>query len=50
MHDNDKAFHRAVDGGGTEMLAPQDYPGGRFAVVSDPQGAVFGPMKMEQSS
>lgn len=50
VDDVDKAFKAAVDGGGTEMLAPQDYAGGRFAIVSDPQGAVFGLMKMEQSS
>jgi predicted enzyme related to lactoylglutathione lyase len=24
------------------MVAPQDFPGGRFAIVADPQGAVFG--------
>ena len=24
------------------MLPPSDFPGGRFAIVSDPQGAVFG--------
>jgi hypothetical protein len=31
--------------GGTEMLAPDDFPGGRFAILSDPQGAVFGLLK-----
>jgi predicted enzyme related to lactoylglutathione lyase len=29
------------------MLAPQDFPGGRFAILSDPQGAVFGLLKMK---
>jgi predicted enzyme related to lactoylglutathione lyase len=27
------------------MMAPDDYPGGRFAILSDPQGAVFGLLK-----
>jgi predicted enzyme related to lactoylglutathione lyase len=30
------------------MLAPQDFPGGRFAIVQDPQGAAFGLLKMQQ--
>jgi predicted enzyme related to lactoylglutathione lyase len=24
------------------MLPPQDFPGGRFSILSDPQGAAFG--------
>jgi uncharacterized protein len=48
VDDVDKAFKKAVDGGGAEMLAPQDMPGGRFAIVSDPQGASFGLLKMQQ--
>jgi predicted enzyme related to lactoylglutathione lyase len=27
------------------MVAPQDFPGGRFSIVSDPQGASFGLLK-----
>jgi predicted enzyme related to lactoylglutathione lyase len=27
------------------MLPPQDFPGGRFAIVSDPQGASIGLLK-----
>lgn len=46
--DVDKAFEKAVESGGHEMLAPQDFPGGRFAIVSDPQGAAFGLLKMQQ--
>jgi len=35
--------HRtALEAGATEMLAPHDFPGGRFAILSDPQGATFG--------
>jgi len=46
----DKAFDKVIKEGGKEMLAPQDMPGGRFAIVSDPQGASFGLLKMEQPS
>jgi predicted enzyme related to lactoylglutathione lyase len=28
------------------MLPPRDFPGGRFAIVGDPQGAAFGLLKM----
>jgi predicted enzyme related to lactoylglutathione lyase len=45
----DKAFEKAVQLGGREMVPPQDFPGGRFAIVSDPQGAVFGLMSSAQS-
>lgn len=40
--DVDGAFRKALDLGGREMVAPQDFPGGRFAIVADPQGAAFG--------
>jgi hypothetical protein len=46
--DVDQAFKKAVELGGHEMLAPLDFPGGRFAIVSDPQGAAFGLMRMQQ--
>ena len=39
--DADATFKKAIDAGGHEVLAPQDFPGGRSAIVSDPQGAVF---------
>ncbi len=45
VEDVDRSFIKAIDAGATEMLAPQDYPGGRFAIVSDPQGASFGLLK-----
>jgi predicted enzyme related to lactoylglutathione lyase len=44
--DVDALFARARELGATEMLAPMDFPGGRFAIVSDPQGAAFGLLKM----
>lgn len=47
VDDVDKAFHKAIEHGGREMLVPTDFPGGRFAILSDPQGAVFGVMKMQ---
>jgi uncharacterized protein len=42
VDDVDVAFRTALDLGAREMVAPQDFPGGRFAIVSDPQGASFG--------
>jgi predicted enzyme related to lactoylglutathione lyase len=42
--DVDKAHKKAVDLGAREMLGPQDFPGGRFSILSDPQGAAFGLM------
>jgi predicted enzyme related to lactoylglutathione lyase len=48
VDDVDAAFRKALDLGGQEMAAPQDFPGGRFAIVSDPQGAGFGLLKMNQ--
>jgi predicted enzyme related to lactoylglutathione lyase len=48
VDDVDKSFKDATEAGGQEMMAPQDFPGGRFAIVSDPQGGVFGVLKMQQ--
>jgi len=45
VDDVDAAFRKAIDGGAKEMLAPDDYPGGRFAILTDPQGAAFGLLK-----
>jgi predicted enzyme related to lactoylglutathione lyase len=44
--DVDAAFQKALQLGGEEMVSPQDYPGGRFAIVSDPHGAAFGLMRI----
>jgi len=46
VEDVDAAFQRAIDLGATTMVGPQDFPGGRFAIVSDPQGAMFGLLKV----
>jgi hypothetical protein len=40
--DVESSFRKAMAAGAKEMLAPQDFPGGRFAILSDPQGATFG--------
>ena len=45
--DVDNAHKKAVELGAQEMLAPQDFPGGRFSILSDPQGASFGLLKMQ---
>jgi hypothetical protein len=45
VEDVDAAYQKALGLGATEMLPPQDFPGGRFAIVSDPEGAGFGLLK-----
>ena len=45
--DVDKAHKKAVDLGASEMLPPADFPGGRFSILSDPQGAAFGILSSE---
>ena len=47
VDDVDHAFQKATSLGGRELLAPEDFPGGRFAVLQDPQGAAFGILKMQ---
>lgn len=49
VEDIDSAFARALELGGHERLAPTEFPGGRFAIVSDPEGAVFGLMRWRQA-
>jgi uncharacterized protein len=46
VDDVDKMVESVTDGGGAVHMPPQDIPGvGRFAFVSDPQGALFYIMK-----
>ena len=45
VDDVDAMFRKAIDAGARETLPPQDFPGGRFAIVSDPQGASLGLLK-----
>ncbi len=46
VNDVDKSFKAAAQAGARELVAPMDFPGGRFAIVTDPQGASFGLLKM----
>ena len=48
VDDVDARFERAIALGGSELVAPQDMPGGRFAIVSDPQGAAFGILNLQE--
>ncbi|MGH2468397.1 MAG: VOC family protein [Candidatus Limnocylindrales bacterium] len=48
--DVDLTFGQALASGATEMVGPQDFPGGRFAILSDPQGAMFGLLKVSAGS
>lgn len=50
VDDVDAAFRTATEHGGREVTAPQAYPGGRFAMVTDPEGAAFGLLKQEASA
>lgn len=47
VDDVDAAHQKALSLGATEMVPPQDFPGGRFAILSDPQGASFALLKTE---
>lgn len=47
VDDVDGSYTRAIKAGAQEMMAGQDFPGGRFAIARDPQGAVFGFLKMK---
>jgi len=46
VSDVDATHRKALDAGGRELLSPVDFPGGRMAIVSDPQGAAFGLMSL----
>ena len=46
--DVDKSHDKAKSLGGQEMVPPQDFPGGRFSILSDPQGAMFGLMSTDE--
>lgn len=49
VEDVDRSFRAAVDAGARGLVEPMDYPGGRFAVLQDPQGAAFGLLRTEPS-
>jgi predicted enzyme related to lactoylglutathione lyase len=46
--DVDAAFDKATSLGAHEMVAPTDFPQGRFAIVSDPEGAMFGLLRLDR--
>lgn len=48
VDDVDASCRRALELGAREVLSPRDFPGGRLAIVGDPQGAVFGLMSMRR--
>jgi predicted enzyme related to lactoylglutathione lyase len=47
VNDVDASHRTALDAGGRELVAPMHFPGGRMAILSDPQGAAFGLMKTQ---
>jgi len=47
--DVDKEHNKATDLGATSVLEPADFPGGRFSILTDPQGASFGLLKMQDA-
>jgi uncharacterized protein len=48
VDDVDASHRTAVNAGARELLAPMDFPGGRMSILSDPQGASFGLMKLSE--
>ena len=46
VDDVDAAHRTAIGLGAHEIVKPQDFPGGRFSIVSDLDGASFGLLKM----
>jgi uncharacterized protein len=47
--DVDATHQRAVAAGARSMVEPQDFPGGRFSILTDPQGASFGLLRIAQA-
>ena len=45
VDDVEAAYKKALELGAHEQVAPTEYPGGKFAIVTDPQGASFGLLK-----
>jgi hypothetical protein len=45
VDDVDAAHARAIELGGMQVTPPQDFPGGRFGIISDPHRALFGLLK-----
>jgi predicted enzyme related to lactoylglutathione lyase len=47
VDDVDAAHAKAVSLGATELVEPQDFPGGRFSILTDPQGASIALLKTD---
>ena len=45
VDDVDASHAKAMGLGATEIVPPQDFPGGRFAILTDPDGASFALLK-----
>lgn len=50
VDDVDASFKKAIDLGARELIEAQDFPGGRFAILMDPQGASFGLLEAKPRS
>lgn len=48
VDDVDASTAAAVRAGGSEMVAPMDFPGGRMSMIKDPQGAIFGLLRLSE--
>ncbi|MDQ4125781.1 MAG: VOC family protein, partial [Actinomycetota bacterium] len=48
VEDADDSAARVKDLGGEVVMGPTDFPGGRFAVARDPQGAFFSVVKLNE--
>lgn len=48
VDDVDAAYEKALESGARTLVPPQAFPGGRFAIVSDPQGASLGLLKTQR--
>ncbi len=46
VDDVDASTTRVEELGGKVMVPPQDFPGGRFSIVMDPNGSAFGLLRM----
>ena len=46
VDDVDTAHAKAIGLGAKETVAPVDFPGGRFSILTDPDGASFALLKM----
>lgn len=48
VDDVDASYQKALGLGARETVAPDDFPGGRYAIIQDPQGASLGLLTAQQ--